>query len=230
MEPDKIKLGDWQRILVGEVPVSFFIELVIRAAFIYLILMVSMRVMGKHMYSQLSRNELATLVSLAAAVGVPLMAPDRGILPAAVIAFVLVAAERAVSAWAAKNPRFEKILQGKGATLISNGVIDVDKLGRVGLSREQLFAQLRSSGILQLGTVKRIYMEANGAFTLVKSEQPVAGLSIIPIVDQALESEMTVQNDLKICSYCGQPAPGSANEQTVCPVCHKKNWQCAVSE
>jgi uncharacterized membrane protein YcaP (DUF421 family) len=230
MEPDKIKLGDWQRILIGEVPASFFIELIIRAAVIYLILILSMRIMGKRMSSQLSRNELATLVSLAAAVGVPLMAPDRGILPAVVIAFVLVGGERAVSAWAAKNPRFEKNLQGKGATLVSNGVIDVDRLGQVGLSREQLFAQLRSAGILQLGGVKRVYMEANGAFTLVRNEQPVPGLSLVPAVDQALESKMTAQKDQLICSYCGEPAPGLVAEETGCPICHKKQWQSAVTE
>src|SRR4051794_17099270 len=77
MKPEKIHPDDWLRILVGEVPATYFIELIIRAAVVYLILMVSMRLMGKRMSSQLSRNELAALVSLAAAVGIPMMSPDR---------------------------------------------------------------------------------------------------------------------------------------------------------
>jgi len=81
MKPEEIHLKDWLRILIGEEPISFLLELIIRAAVVYLVLMLSMRLMGKRMSSQLSRNELATLVSLAAAVGVPMMAPDRGLLP-----------------------------------------------------------------------------------------------------------------------------------------------------
>lgn len=107
MQPQDIHFSDWMRILVGEVPFSFYIELTIRAFFVYLILMVSMPTMGKRMSSQLSRNELAALVSLAAAVGIPMMASDRGILAAVVIAFVLIAIQRVIAMRAFTNENFE---------------------------------------------------------------------------------------------------------------------------
>lgn len=80
MQPQDIHFSDWQRILFGEVPITYLFELLIRAIAVYFILMVSIRAMGKRMSSQLSRNELAALVSLAAAVGIPMMAPERGVL------------------------------------------------------------------------------------------------------------------------------------------------------
>src|ERR1700710_2654351 len=120
MKKEQIHLSDWQRILMGEVPAVFYIELIIRALLIYLILMVSMRAMGKRMSAHLSRNELAALVSLAAAVGVPMMAPNRGILPAMVIAVVVIGIQRIIADRAAKNQSFEKISQGNVSVLIAD--------------------------------------------------------------------------------------------------------------
>src|SRR4051812_44835391 len=100
MKPEDIHLNDWQRIFLGDVPGGFYPEVVLRIAVIYLILMVSMRLMGKRMASQLSRNEMVAMVSLAAAIGIPLQAPDRGILPAFIIAFVVIIIQQIV-AWLA---------------------------------------------------------------------------------------------------------------------------------
>jgi len=95
MKPEEIKFGDWMRVFVGEVPASFYLEIIIRMAVVYALLIVSMRLLGKRMASQLTRNELAAMVSLAAAIGVPILAPDRGILPAIIIAIVVIAVTRA---------------------------------------------------------------------------------------------------------------------------------------
>lgn len=229
MDSKDIYFGDWQRMFIGEVPASFFIELVIRGAVVYLILMLSMRAMGKRMSSQLSRTEMAALVSLAAAVGVPLMAPDRGILPAIVIAFVLVMVERLVARFAAKSELFERVAQGNVGLLVSDQVIRVNELKKVGISREQVFAQLRGKGVLNLGAVKRLYMEANGTFTLVKNEEPQPGLSVVPLIDRDLAAEFR-QEEMSVCGYCGHPEKTVTNHVTICPVCEKKEWLNAVSD
>jgi uncharacterized membrane protein YcaP (DUF421 family) len=90
MKKEDIHISDWLRILVGDVPASFYLELLLRAAIIYLLLMLAMRFMGKRMSGLLSRNELVAMVSLAAAIGTPLTSPDRGIVPAVIIAIVVV--------------------------------------------------------------------------------------------------------------------------------------------
>jgi uncharacterized membrane protein YcaP (DUF421 family) len=227
MKPQDIHLTDWMRILVGEVPLSFFIELIIRAFCIYVLLLISMRSMGKRMSSQLSRNELAALVSLAAAIGVPMMAPDRGILPAFVIAFVLIMIERLIAGHAFKNQSFEKYSQGNISTLIKDAVIDVKVLENVGLSRQQLFAQLRSGGITQLGKVKRLYMEANGSFTLIENEEAVEGLSIIPAWDEEFKSSFELSPDTIACDFCGHTEKNDTNHPSQCPNCGNKNWATA---
>jgi uncharacterized membrane protein YcaP (DUF421 family) len=228
MKKEEIYLDDWARILLGEVPVSFLLELVIRAAVVYLILMIAMRGMGKRMSSQLSRNELAALVSLAAAVGVPMMAPDRGLLPAVVIALVLVGIERIITKWAFKNQSFERLSQGNISTLVKNAVIDVLALERADISRERLFAQLRSLGVTQLGNVKRLYMEANGSFTLVQNESPQPGLPTLPGWDKTLNTNYEAAEDIRVCGFCGQVNERPLNNSSPCPNCKKVAWMQAI--
>src|SRR3954468_20425666 len=113
MKKEEIYFSDWSRILLGEVPGSFYVELIIRSAVIYLLLMLSMRLMGKRMSGLLSRNELVAMVSLTAAGGTPLTSPDRGILPAVVIAIVVIYIERGISTIAFRNEKFERYAVGK---------------------------------------------------------------------------------------------------------------------
>src|SRR3978361_844703 len=143
MKKEDIRLDDWWRILIGEVPPGFYLELVLRAAIIYLLLMVAMRFMGKRMSGLLSRNEMVAMVSLAAAIGTPLTSPDRGIIPAIIIAIVVVYIERWISGKAFSNEPFERYAIGKLDILVSDAVSDLELLKKVRISRERLMADIR---------------------------------------------------------------------------------------
>lgn len=230
MKPQDIHFGDWLRILIGEVPVSFFIELLIRSIIVYLILIVSMRIMGKRMSSRLSRNELASLVSLAAAVGIPLMSPDRGVLPAAIIAFILVGVQRLIARQSCKNEKFENFSQGRVSALVSDGIVDMKELKHIKLSHERVFSQLRSQGVLQLGTVGRFYMEASGAFTLISRKDPMPGLPVLPPFDEEMRDYFEEHNDQQICVQCGFPQKPVGHPYPKCPNCSAEKWIAAVIE
>jgi uncharacterized membrane protein YcaP (DUF421 family) len=128
MKKEDIQFNDWARIFFGEVPGGFYFELILRAAVIYLLLMLSMRFMGKRMSGLLSRNELVAMVSLAAAIGTPLTSPDRGILPAVIIAVIVVYVARWISAIAFGNEKFENYAIGEMDTLVRDAVIDLEVL------------------------------------------------------------------------------------------------------
>jgi uncharacterized membrane protein YcaP (DUF421 family) len=229
MDKNDIYLYDWQRILLGEVPGSFYLEILLRAATIYLILVVAMRLMGRRMASQLSRNEMAAMISMAAAVGVPILDPSRGLLPAFIIALVVTAIQQLVSYWAAKDEKFEGISQDISTTLIENSVMHLETMKRSRITRQLLFAQLRSSGLFHLGQVKRLYLEANGTFTLVKDEQPTAGLSILPEWDTEFKARQEKSKDRVVCNHCGNPESKQANQTETCSNCGHQEWTEAVT-
>src|SRR3954468_23758954 len=130
MKSQDIKLNDWMRILFGEVPTGFYIEVIIRAAFIFLLLVLSMRIFGRRMAAQINRIEMIALFSLAAAIGVPLQSPDRGLLPGVVIAIVVVIVGRLVASWAFRSQKFESFAEDDYTTLVLDGTILMSKLKR----------------------------------------------------------------------------------------------------
>ena len=108
MQPYEIHLSDLYRIFIGNVPLTYFIELLIRCIICYAILLVGMRLMGKRMAAQMSRNELASMVLMAAAIGIPVTSPDRGILPGIIIAAIIVLGERWISMKISTNDKDAK--------------------------------------------------------------------------------------------------------------------------
>lgn len=228
MRSQDIHPGDWYRILVGEVPAGFFVELLIRTLVVYLILMISMRSMGKRMSSKLSRNEMAALVSLAAAIGIPLLSPERGLLPAVIIAFVLISIERLIAKESYRSQKFESLAIGNITTLISDGIVDIKAMESVNMSHERIFAQLRSQGILQTGAISRFYMEANGNFTLVRNPHPVPGLCTLPPWDDGMRDTFREHPELQVCVQCSFLQQDE--NKPVCPNCGSKKWVAAVDE
>jgi uncharacterized membrane protein YcaP (DUF421 family) len=226
MKPEDIKLGDWHRILFGEAPPEFFIELVIRSFFIFLLLLVAMRLLGRRMAAQLNRIETIALFSLAAAIGVPLQAPDRGLLPAVVISIVVVSVGKLVATWAFRSQRFESLSEDDYTTLVLDGKLVMPKLNITKLPVERVYAQLRSEGVKQLGEVKRMYFEANGSFTIIREEKPRPGLVIIPGFDRELLEEQK-HTDIIVCATCGQKQ-AEQDGQNKCTNCGNEKWIRAV--
>jgi uncharacterized membrane protein YcaP (DUF421 family) len=223
MKPYEIKLEDWQRIFQGEVPPVFYIELVIRVAFIYLLIIVCMRLMGKRMASQLTRNELAALSSLAAAIGMPILSPERGLLPAVIVAFIVVGAQRGMAKISARYEKFNRWSQGTTDVMVENGCLFLDEMKRARISRERLYAQLRGSGITHLGMVKRLYFESNGTFTLIKQPEPKPGLSVVPSIDPAFSKEQAYSDTAYVCCNCGKVTEGEKPSQ--CDNCQDKEFE-----
>ena len=203
MKPEDIKWGDWNRILFGESPPAYLLEVVVRVAIIYILILIAMRSLGKRMTAEVSRAELVARVSIAAAVGLPIQRPARGLLGAAIVAIIVVFVGRWLAALAVKSVRFEKVYQGYYATLVSDGVLDRQRMKKIRITQERLFAGLRSEGVRHLGQVKRFYMEANGEFSLVCAENEQPGLSVIPEWDAEMRQRHQ-QTDVLLCKGCGQ--------------------------
>jgi uncharacterized membrane protein YcaP (DUF421 family) len=228
MKPEDIKLWDWFRIALGEVPPSFLLEVVLRITVVYAILMISMRMLGKRMSAQLTRNELAALVSLAAAVGVPILAPDRGLLPAVVAAIVVVTISRVTSLVSARNQKFASFTQGNIDSLVEDSVLNVEAMTKTRISKERVMSQLRAEKIKHLGQVKRLFMEANGTFTLIKETERKPGLPVIPESDIGFLNELKY-NDILVCHACGN-RNASNDREAVCDNCKNQEWTAAVEE
>lgn len=180
------------------------------------------------MSSQLGRTEMAATISLAAAIGVPLQTPDKGLLEAVVIALIIVCVQRGISAWSVRQPWFEEFSQGNVDILVEDGVLHVKNMERVRLSRERLVAQLRGEGIKQLGMVMRFYMEANGSFTLISAQNERDGLSVVPRWDKSLNARFIKSDRYIVCETCGYLQQLPYDQKERCRNCKSNKWTAAV--
>ncbi len=226
MKLETVRLADLGRIVLGRTPWVFLVEAALRTVLLYLLLLVSMRLMGKRMASSVSRNELAALVSLAAAVGPAMESPDRGILPPMIIAAVIVGVQRLIAIGTFRSQGFEQKTQGDVSTLVRDGELELDALRSVVLSRERLFSRLRGEGIADLGTVERAYLEANGAFTVIQQDRPQAGLCILPSWDEDFRNELRPADGLRACGSCGHVV--DLTDDRSCGRCLQERWEPAV--
>jgi uncharacterized membrane protein YcaP (DUF421 family) len=221
------KVFDLHDLFIGQTPATFILEVALRMLFLYAVLLVAMRIMGRRMSSQLTRNEMLALVSLAAAVGPALQDPTRGLLPPLVIAVVVVGCNYLIGYATFRSRRFEQIANGYAEALVADGRLQLDALRHNGISRERLVADLRSNGVLQLGAVDRVYIETNGAFSLMMAERARPGLSIVPEWDARLADELEYDESVRACALCGGTASGSDGHDS-CHFCHGREWRAVV--
>ena len=228
MKPEEIHLYDIGRILMGEVPGGFMWEAVLRILFLFLMLLVAIRLMGRRMASSLTRNELAALTSLAAAIGVPVLDPSRGLLPALIIAGVVIAFQRLMAQATFRSKKVERVLLDHNNILIEDGCINQREMRKAGLSQERLFAQLRSEGIDSLGKVQRLYFEPSGKFTVLEAPDPVPGLPILPEWDHDYTDDWETSPDKFACCNCGHVMKTPQKPEVPCERCGQEEWRPAA--
>jgi uncharacterized membrane protein YcaP (DUF421 family) len=223
-----IQVPDAHRFLFGDAAPSFLIEVALRLLVLYVVLATSIRFMGRRTSSELTRNEILAIVALAAAIGPPMQAPDRGLIPPIMIAIWVVLWQRGIAAATFHSRRIEHLMHGRGTTLLESGTMQLAALKASAVSRERLMAELRTRAVLQLGQVERVYLEADGAFTVVERGRPKSGLSIVPIWDQALRSEQPEDATASACAACGA-LHRQATRPRRCTQCGAETWAAAVS-
>jgi uncharacterized membrane protein YcaP (DUF421 family) len=228
MSPEEIRLTDVHRLLFGQAPVAFLLEVVLRSVFTYVVLLVTARLMGKRVAGQMSVMELTVMVTLGAAIGVPLQAPDRGILPAVLILLVAVAYQRGLNLWSFNSRRVELTIQGDSSTIVRDGCLDLGAMRRNVVSRERLFALLRQHGLVHLGQVRRAYLEADGHFSVYPTSDPSPGLCLVPQIDlDAFQKQFGVR-DQHACRSCGNVVTRPDSPPDACGRCGSHRWSSAV--
>ncbi|TPG66346.1 DUF421 domain-containing protein [Hymenobacter nivis] len=230
MKKEEIHLGDWQRILLGNAPLEFLLEAALRTLVIYLVLLATMRLLGKRMNGQLSVAELSVMIMLGGIVSVPMQTPDRGILQGALVLACLLGLFRFVNWLAFKYRRVEHLTRGDLRIVVTDGVLDLSAMADTKLSREQLFANLRAANMQHLGQLKRVYMESNGEFSLYPQDPPRPGLSILPDKDAAIHNAEPADPGQRACQRCGHTESAGADPAHPCPRCGHRQWTPAVNK
>lgn len=219
------QLSEWHRILIGNAPIEFLIEVLIRSVFLYLFLLVILRVMGKRMGGMLTISELAVMLTLGAIICVPMQIPDRGIFHGFLVLTCALVFQRLFTLVGQSGSKGEKLSQGKEVILVADGILQQDALYKTDISRQQLYAVLRNQGIYNLGAVERLYLEATGLFNVYPFQQAKPGLPLYPDAHLPPGEYREKDENLSVCCECGQTTITDTNP---CSHCGGQQWTKAM--
>jgi uncharacterized membrane protein YcaP (DUF421 family) len=220
---DPFAQSPFKRLIIGTAPFGFALELLLRVAIVYLFLVAAVRLLGKRMSGQVSNVELAVMLTLGAIVAVPMVSPQRGVVPGLVLLACIVLLQQGVSLLQSRSARGERLIVGRASRLLSDGVLAPAELQHAGISKQQFFSVLRAEGVRQLGELERVYLEAHGCFSVIRRAKPSPGLSILPSEPGSMR-DATTPEVAAVCGYCGRPV-ASASAHGGCENCGHSEWR-----
>lgn len=167
LQSPPFRLTDWHRFLFGNASWHFLLEVLLRTCATYVLLVIAMRLLGRRVAAQFTLFEISIVVTLAAAIGVPLQAANRGMLPPFLIALVAVALQRIIAAAGITHRRVETMISTDVTLLAREGRLEHAELARAAMPREKVYEAMRLAGWQHLGQISRLYMEPSGAFSFI---------------------------------------------------------------
>jgi uncharacterized membrane protein YcaP (DUF421 family) len=229
MQNHPFNVTGWHRFLFGDASAAFLLEVLLRTGLTWFLLTVTMRLLGRRVAAQYTLFEISIAVTLAAAIGVPLQASNRGMLPPLVIALVAVVLQRTLARAGTKSRRVETLISTDVTLLVSDGRLDARALRRTAMPKEKVFEAIRMRGLQHLGQIGRLYMEPSGAFSVVPARPVRPGLTVLPRIDTELVREGAVQG-WYVCEQCGGALEAQHQPDAPCAHCDGSRWMPAVRE
>jgi uncharacterized membrane protein YcaP (DUF421 family) len=215
----------WKEFLLGGEDWSFLPEIVFRTLIMFIVILISLRLLGKRGVKQLSVFELVVIIGLGSAAGDPMFYKDVGILPALIVFSMVVGLYSLVTYMIGKNKKFERLVEGKPVCLIKEGRFMIDNFEKEILGEDEFFAELRMQSVSQLGQIEEAIEESSGNISVFfyPNEEVKYGLPIMPDSLKATQKKIN-DTDHYSCIFCGYTEKLKPIAKYACPQCKKWEW------
>lgn len=147
----------------------------IRTVILYVLVVISMRIMGKRTIGELQPNELVIAIMISDLASIPMQSTDAPLLSGIIPILTLITVEVLLSFASLKSKKFRKILCGKPVEVIKNGNINTANMKSLRFSRTDLTEELRLGGCDDIKQVKSAVVETNGRLSIIlnKGDSPL---------------------------------------------------------
>ncbi len=147
------------------------LEIALRAAIIYVIVLVGIRLTGKREIGQMTPFDLVLLVLIANAVQNAMVGPDTSITGGLVAAGTLLALNFLMTYVVWRYRKVRKLVEGTPTLLIHSGKIIKRNLAKEKVPLEALHQALREHGIEKIEEVKLAVLEIDGSISVLKEDE-----------------------------------------------------------
>ena len=152
-----------------------------RTFFVYLFLLVILRLAGKRTLSEMSTFDFVLVLIISEATQNALVDDDHSLTTGLAVILSLVALDRLVAALKTKFPRMDKFIEGTPLMLVDHGRPLEERMKRSNVNVDDILQAARQHrGISRLDQIKYAVLEASG------------GISVIPM-DEHAELERRIE-------------------------------------
>jgi len=147
------------------------LEIALRAAIIYVVVLVGIRLAGKREVGQMTPFDLVLLLLIANAVQNAMTGPDTSVTGGLVAAATLLVVNTVVTRLVWRHKRVRRWVEGTPTLLIHKGRLVSENLAREKVTIEELQQALREHGIASLAEVSLAVLEVDGSISVLKNDE-----------------------------------------------------------
>jgi uncharacterized membrane protein YcaP (DUF421 family) len=166
---DSIIKIDWASIAI---PSLSILEKIIRPLFIYLFLIIALRVAGKREMAQLNTFDFVVLLLLSNTVQNAIIGNDNSVSGGIIGAISLLVVNFIIAKFLFKHPKIDEAFEGKPDMLIVNGKINRDRLSKELITEAELEIAAHKQGIEFLADIETAEIDPDGELFFVQKTPP----------------------------------------------------------
>lgn len=146
-------------------------ETVLRAASMYLLLMVVFKIAGRRTLMEMTSFDLILLLIISEATQQALLGDDFSVTGAGLTIVTLIVIDILFGAMKTRFPRVERLIDGSSLILVEEGKLLRQRAKRAGVDEEDILQSARSSqGLERLDQIKFAILEKTGKISIIPKE------------------------------------------------------------
>lgn len=142
-----------------------------RVIFMYIFIVIGMRLLGKREFGQLAPMEFVSLILIPDFVSQAVIGDDFSMTNALIAITTLFAMVFLSSLIAHLSKRAEHVIEGEPCVMIYNGKFLESKMNKERITPEEIFSEMHKSGIETLSQVKWAILEGDGKISFIRADQ-----------------------------------------------------------
>lgn len=145
--------------------------LVIRTLILYVIVVISLRIMGKRQIGEMQPSELVVAIMISDLASVPMQSIDVPLISGIIPVFTLIITEVLMSFLCLKSRLLRKIVAGEPSVIIYDGHVNENELKKLRFNLNDLLEQLRIANIPNISDVEVAVLETNGQISIIPKKE-----------------------------------------------------------
>ncbi len=142
-----------------------------RTALLYVLVVITMRLMGKRQIAQLEPYELVIAIMIAELAVIPMQDRDIPLINGVIAISTLLFIQVTFSVISLRSLNIRSFLDGRYTLIIANGVIQEKEMRKARYNLDELLEQLRLKSIFDIGDVEFAILETSGELSVLLKSQ-----------------------------------------------------------